>query len=420
MTASNGNAGGSTGGAALRQMGGAVAHLLTAPGLRSLFCANSMLGMAMSFVLPFMSLFCTEEVGMSLHLFGIFMTVNALAGIVIGTWISHRSDMNVSRRAVLLWGSSAGTLAYACYAFVREPWLLFVIGSVVVGVASLTFSQLFALARELVERSGVPKTDVPLYMNAFRMAFALSWTIGPAVAAYTLKALSFTGLFCGASALYFTVFLLVFFYIEKSQRPTASAVAVEESRVLDLMRRRDVAFWFSAIALMLAAHTMSSNNMSLLVLRVLGGDESDIGVIFSLAPIFELPLMLYVGLLATRVRSSKLVRGAMLLAIAYYLGLACVESARQIYPLQTLSAAIVSVIGGIAITFFQDMLPKRLGAATNVYANAARIGSTSGYLAFGVVASRFGHRGTAVACAALALVALGLTALGGTPRNASD
>jgi hypothetical protein len=36
---------------------------------------------------------------------------------------------------------------------------------------------------------------------------------------------------------------------------------------------------------------------------------------------------------------------------------------------------------------------------------------------FGVVASRFGHRGVAVACSALALSALGLTALAGSREN---
>jgi SET family sugar efflux transporter-like MFS transporter len=165
---------------------------------------------------------------------------------------------------------------------------------------------------------------------------------------------------------------------------------------------------------------MSINNMSLLVLNVLGGSESDVGVIFSLAPLFELPFMLYVGFLATRVRSARLIRGAMLLAIAYYLGLALVRTPEQIYPLQAVSAAIVSVTSGVAITFFQDLLPHRLGGATNLYANAARVGQTSGYLTFGVVASRFGHRGTALGCALFAATALALTAFAGRRNVAAE
>ena len=151
---------------------------------------------------------------------------------------------------------------------------------------------------------------------------------------------------------------------------------------------------------------MSMSNLSLLVLNVLGGNESQVGVIFSLAPLFELPFMLYFGLLATRTDATKLIYLAMVLAIAYYGALSLVRSPRQIYPLQFLSAAIVSVTSGVAITFFQSKMPNRLGAATNLYSNASRIGSTSGYLLFGTVAAHFGHRGTYVACAGLALSAL--------------
>jgi SET family sugar efflux transporter-like MFS transporter len=165
---------------------------------------------------------------------------------------------------------------------------------------------------------------------------------------------------------------------------------------------------------------MSINNMSLLVLNVLGGGESQVGVIFSLAPLFELPFMLYVGFLATRVRSAWLIRGAMLLAAAYYLGLSLVRTSEQIYPLQAISAAVVSVTSGVAITFFQDLLPHRLGAATNLYSSAARVGQTSSYLSFGLIASRFGHRGTALACALLACVALGLSAFASSRRGVAS
>ena len=208
-------AGSAANGGALRRIVGALGHLVKVPRLRVLFVANCVLGMAVSFVLPFMSVFCTREVGMPLPLFGVFMTANAIAGIAVGTFLSHRSDTHVSRRAVLLSGSLAGAIGYLGYAFIREPWLLFVIGGGVLGVASLTFSQLFAHARELIERSGSQKADAPLLMNAFRMAFALSWTIGPALAAFVLERLSFRGLFVGASLLYLAVFALVFSFVNE-------------------------------------------------------------------------------------------------------------------------------------------------------------------------------------------------------------
>jgi SET family sugar efflux transporter-like MFS transporter len=395
---------------ALGQIVGALAHLVKRRELRLLLVCNCVLGMGVSFVVPFMSLFCTRAVGMSLELFGVFMTANAVANIVISTWLAHQSDTRLSRRRVLLWSSLAGALGYGGYAFVRAPWLLFVFGGIVLGLASLSFAQLFAYARELVERSSIERADVPLYMNAFRMAFALAWTVGPAVAAFTLRAFSFFGLFTAAAALYVLLFALVYAFVADTPPAPRAASAPPPVRLGHVLAQREVLLWFAGLTAILGAHAMSINNMSLLVLRELHGSEADVGVIFSLAPVFELPLMLYVGYLATRVRSETLIRAAMLLAVAYYTCLGCVRTPQQIYPLTALSAAIVSVTSGVAITFFQNKLPDQLGAATNLYSNAARIGSTSGYLAFGLVASRFGHRGTAFACALLALTALTLAA----------
>ncbi len=399
---------------AVGQIAAALLHLAKRRELRVLLICNCVLGMSVSFVLPFMSLFCTREVAMSLGLFGVFMTANAVANIAISTWLAHQSDTRLSRRRVLLWCSLAGALGYEGYAFVRAPWLLFVFGGGVLGLASLTFAQLFAYARELLERTSIVKTDVPLYMNVVRMAFALAWTVGPAVAAFVLRAFSFVGLFTAAAALYVLLFVLVFLFVEETPPAPRPAAAPPPARLRDVLARREVLLWFAGLTAILGAHAMSINNMSLLVLRVLHGNEADVGVIFSLAPVFELPFMLYVGFLATRLRSETLIRAAMLLAVVYYAGLGCVQTPSQIYPLTALSAAIVSVTSGVAITFFQNKLPEQLGAATNLYSNASRLGSTSGYLLFGLVASRFGHRGTAFACALLALAALTLTAFAGS------
>jgi SET family sugar efflux transporter-like MFS transporter len=154
------------------------------------------------------------------------------------------------------------------------------------------------------------------------------------------------------------------------------------------------------------AQAISMANMSLLVIEELGGSETQVGIIFSLAPVFELPLMLYFGFLATRMDSERLIRIALGLAVVYYGALTLVQAPWHIYPLQVLSAAMVAVTSGVAITFFQNKLPGQFGTATNLYVNAIRIGSTSGYLLFGSIASRFGHRGAYVACTVLSVAAL--------------
>ena len=157
--------------------------LLAHRDLTVVLVCNLLLGLAFSFVAPFYSMFGTIEVGMSNWTFGVFMTVTSVAGIAISTVLARWSDTRFSRRSILLLGCISGMAGYAGYAFIRDIFWLTVIGSVALGIASITFSQLFAYAREAIDRHGVPPDQAPLYMNIYRLVFSLAWTAGPAVAA---------------------------------------------------------------------------------------------------------------------------------------------------------------------------------------------------------------------------------------------
>jgi len=329
--------------------------------------------------------------------------------VLISSLLARWSDRLRSRRAVLLLGASAGVLGYVGYAFLREVWQLLLVGMSLLGVASLTFSQLFAHARECIDRSPVPSTDAPLYMNGFRMAFAAAWTLGPALAAVALGELGFRGLFLCAAGFYLGFALIIYRFVPAGysfgSTPAADA-SVAPAGLSSLWANPNLLGWFASFVFMFAAQSISMSNMSLYVLRELGGTEKQVGVIFGVAPVFEVPCMLYLGLLATRVDSAHLIRAAMAIAAIYFGCLSLVSEPWHIYPLQLLSAIVVAIISGIAITFFQNKLPGQFGAATNLYMNATRFGSTSGFLLFGTIASRLGHRGAYVVCSLLALTAL--------------
>ena len=98
----------------------------------------------------------------------------------------------------------------------------------------------------------------------------------------------------------------------------------------------------------------------------------------------------------------------MMIALVYYLCLLLVAHPWQIYFCQVLSAAMTAVVSGIAITYFQGHLPHHPGTATNLYANAQRIGSTAGYFLFGAIAEHLGYRFVFGVCALFALLGLGL------------
>jgi SET family sugar efflux transporter-like MFS transporter len=146
-------------------------------------------------------------------------------------------------------------------------------------------------------------------------------------------------------------------------------------------------------------------NLPLLILRTLGGHEQQIGIAYSVAPVFELPFMFWFGLLASRGHPGRLIRLGVIIAVAYYGLLFFVREAWHIYPLQILSAAMIAVVSGIAITFFQSYIPDQPGTATNLYSSANRVGSTIGYLCFGSLAEALGYRSVFLVCTALCAAA---------------
>ncbi|MET0790518.1 MAG: MFS transporter, partial [Polyangiaceae bacterium] len=187
--------------------------LRTTPGLLVAVFLSILLGLAYSFVVPFMSMFGTREVGMSHFEFGVFMTVTSLSGIVISTLLARSSDTRWSRKSVLLLGGGGGAFGYFGYAFVRNPLALTAIGALSLGVASISFGQIFAFARDTLEESELERTEIPFYMNFIRLFFALAWTVGPAIAAYLMTHYSFRVTFSAAAFTYVVFCALVALFV---------------------------------------------------------------------------------------------------------------------------------------------------------------------------------------------------------------
>ncbi len=361
------------------------------------------LGMAYSFVAPFYSLWAIEHVKMTPWGFGIFMTITTVAGIVISTALARWSDTRFSRRSILLLSCICGAAGYAAYAFLRDVVWLTVIGSLALGVSSISFAQLFASAREALGRDGIPAQEAPLYMNIFRLLFSLAWTIGPAISAWVLAFASYRGTYLVCSSLFVILLVIVWRFVPARPPPTAGTAA--RTPLGKVLRRPDLLCYFVAIALVFVCITMGMANLPLMIRRTLGGNQAQVGIAYSVAPVFELPFMFWFGLLASRGHPGRLIRLGVIIAVAYYLLLHWVQAPWQVYLAQILSAAMIAVVSGIAITFFQSYIPDQPGTATNLYTSANRAGSTVGYMLFGSLAGSIGHRAVFLVCAGLCSVA---------------
>jgi len=377
--------------------------ILGHPGMLGLLAANVAFGMAISFVVPYMSMWGTQHVKMSPMVFGWFMTLTSVSAIVLSTVMARLSDTRVMRRTILIWGSLGGIVGYVGYAFLEQPWALTLVGCAAIGLSAANFSQLFAHMREELDRPENAHLDAPLIMSVLRVSFSLAWTIGPAIGAYVMTLYGYRGIFLGASSLFLVFLVGVLRYVPSRPHPPHVHASKHEP-ILSVLSRP--AIWISVVAFtaVFAAHSINLMNLPLLVTEQLGGTEKDVGIIFGIAPFIEMPLMLWTGQLAARGKTMLLLRIGAVATVVYFLPLTYVHAPWHIYPMQILSAVSIAILTNITIVFFQDLLPTQPGVATSLFANTFNAGNLLGYFGFGNLVGLVGHRGLFPVCAGLSLL----------------
>lgn len=393
------------------------------PGFLGLLSANFAQGMAYSFVVPFMSKWGTQYVGMSEFFFGVFMTLTSLCAIVFSTILARWSDAHIARRTMILIGGTGGMLGYAGYAFVSNPWILLACGCLLLSLASVNFSQIFAHLREELDRPENRHADAPFLLSIARVFFSLAWIVGPSLGAMVKNRFDYPGSFLAASGLFALFLVLVHLYIPHRQHAPIHYQPPKEP-IWSVLRRPVILFSSIGFILYFASHSMSMMALPLLVTGELGGNFNDVGFIYGIAPVVEIPLMIWSGRLAARGHMMALLRLGAIAGALYFLALTFVHAPYHIYPMQILSAIAIGILTNITITFFQDQLPSQVGLAGSIYSNTFNIGSLLGYFTFGVAVPRVGDRGLFWVCVAfttitvLILLRIRHTTPAGRPRTA--
>lgn len=376
--------------------------MLASPRFIGLLATNFALGLTSAFVLPFISLWATRDIGMSARSFGTYMTVTQLSAIAVTMALGRLSDQGVPRRTLLLFGSGAGALGYLGFACVREPLLLLAIGSSAIAVASINFAQFFAHVREHIEHSEDAGDAAPLLMGILRASYALAWTVGPLIAGDFVSRFGYPSTFLTTACL-FVVFAagVTAFVPRRSPIPTSPSAPVTWGLGQPVVLAHAFAF-----ALMFAAITLKGLNLPLLLTEKLGATERGVGGAFAVSPFFEILFMVGFGQLATLGYQRHVMVFGSATAVAYFASLPFITAVWHVYPLQVLNAATSAVATSAAIPYFQDLMPGQRGVATSLYSNALKAGSLIGAGAFGLLVPYLGNSRLFWVCASFALITL--------------
>lgn len=369
--------------------------LFSIPSYGLLFICMLLQGMGVSLSAPFISIYFTEQLGVSVGMFGVFLSVTLVAGIWISMLIGKRSDLGSNRKNIFLFSTLCNALAYGGYLLIDDFTILFIYMTVFTALGAAGMPQLFAIAREAVNKSNF--TDYAFANSTLRSAFSLGFITGPLIGTLLIAAVGFKGIFSGTIVVFLLVSLFVFLFL-KSNTEQKSSHTESMAKSFQLRQNRHVLLPFLILMFMYTAHWMSNLNMALFITNNLGGTTSDVGLISSICAALEIPFMIMLGLLSAKYSNRIIMMWGAILGAAYYLVVIFSGAMWQMLAAQILLAVFVAVISAIGISYIQDLLPSMPGYASTLYSNASTFGRLIGSLVGGGLASIVGYRYSFVFC----------------------
>lgn len=251
--------------------------------------------------------------------------------------------------------------------------------------------QLYASARESINqyRSGI----AVMANMILRSMFSFGFLFGPLVGSILLARYDFTGLFFGTVIMFAVVFMSSF--LIKNSNPPAVEQSIEitsyeEPKSPNLLTNMGLFIPFIAFVFLHVGQWMYLLNMPLFVTGYLGEADSAVGILASLCAGLEVPLMIFMGYVASRVSSKTLLIIAGFIGSMYFLSIGIFESYTMMLIGQLPLALFLAILLGLGISYFQDLLPQFPGYASTLFANAMIVGQLVGNLLGGIANDTLG------------------------------
>lgn len=387
-----------------------------------------LLGVALSFTAPYLSLFGIEQASMSPLRLGLFMTLISASGVVASTMAGRWSDRHGKHRVPLIGSLAAAALGYLALCFVRDYTALIVIGVALLGTGAASLSQVFAFGRSVLPLDDAAQADFAL--AALRTLLSAAWVFGPAVGALILAQTGFLGLFAFASASFAASAVLVFRIPEipparhrvtlrkgeTAMDPDTPHAAASKAHAATQPAGPNVIIRaLLALTLIGLAANATMIVLPLFIVHGLNGTRLEVSAALGLGALLEIPMMLWLGAKSPQLAKPRWLTAAAVLHTLYFVALAAASKPGMVVPLQVLSAAVVAITSCLGMTYIQDLMPRQTGAATALFFNAARVGSILSGVLSGTIVGTLGYRAAFLMCGALTFCALVLLAAGDLP-----
>lgn len=357
-----------------------------------LFIVNMMLiGMGIAITVPFFVLFATNQLGMTTNQFGLLLALAAISQFTMNSIVARFSDTHaINRKVIIIVGLFMGAISFTLPFFVHSVVLFIILYAIFQGLFAPAMPQLYASARESINQS--TSSSRAVFANSvLRSMFSFGFLFGPLVGNILNQSWGYSGLSGGTVAIILTTLLLqVFFFKDiKAKKPVRDSIMTEQDAP-SMLKHRYLIVPFIAFVLLHIGQWMYTLNMPLFVTQYLHEEEKYVGHLASLCAGLEVPFMIILGMVASKVETRTLLAIAAVCGSLFFGSIGIFESIHMMLVGQVLLAAFLAVLLGIGISYFQDVLPQYPGYASTLFANAMVIGQLLGNLLGGAMSQWVG------------------------------
>ncbi|WP_043629153.1 sugar efflux transporter [Nonomuraea candida] len=364
--------------------------------LVTLLIAVTLLGITESMIGPYLVLFGTERLRLSVLEIGVFISLTAVSGMAASLWLGRRYDQRPGRWPAVLAASLAGTGYLSLLATPSYP-LVLLIGVALLGAGSAVFPQLFALAKSHTDGAAVRTGGTPV----LRSAWSLAWAIGPLAGSALVAGPGYSWLLMGTACGFC---LVVVALLGLDARPPQVSAPVETAPDRPLTSQT-VALSIAGFTLFHVAMFSGAVALPLYVTQVLHGSAGSVGLMFSVGAVAEIPAALALLLLPRRWDRSRVILAGMGLMVVYFALVTAFTGIVALVLVHIARGVAIAVVGALGISHMQDLLPAAPGRATTLFANAATAGSLVSGIAAGALSHALGYRAALLVCGVLSGVA---------------
>jgi MFS transporter, SET family, sugar efflux transporter len=394
----------------------AIRLCLTDPALRAAGLILAMQGAVACSFGPYFSTLAVHSFGFGDRGYAILLALASLISVSASVIGGIRADQTANRRKVTLTAVAALILGMVLMTATPGPWVFALTAAVLIPISSVTFSQVFALARLAATRHPADQRDG--IMAVIRALFALPfiivlplWSIAFAAAAPV------TLIFPVGLALSAVMLLAVL------RLWPADGTALWDDRPSGLsfraalaeMGHPKIAARVIALGAVFSASTVYMAIISLVMVPEIGRGTKDVALYVGLVAGLEVPFMLLIPSLTKGIPRTRLIfAGAALYCV--HVALLPVLAATPFVWLLVLPAAIGGAVTlTVPIAYLQDLLADRPGAGASLMAIQRLAGDATAATCFALGTSLAGYGTVAVLGVAASLI--GAAALWAADRH---